>query len=157
MTGIKFWLYQYSGLLLTFLVFAMLGIVLSVVDTQRTLALTALGTVLSLAYFFQKQKLDETKLFKELFVEFNTRYEKLSGALDRLDPDAIKKYFDLCAEEYLFYSRGYIHPDAWRAWLNGMRFVFSQEKVKTLWDEEKARILDAAGSSYYGFEKLKLR
>ena len=151
MVDLKFWLYQRSGILLTVLVFGMLAIFLSVPDSQRTLALTSLGAVLSLAYFLQKQKLDEIKLFKELFVDFNDRYKVLSDDLAALEPAAIGKYFDLCAEEYLFYKRGYIHPDAWRAWVNGMRYVFSKEPVRTKWLTE---LSDVKESSYYGFEEI---
>jgi hypothetical protein len=129
----------------------MLAIFLSVPDAQRTLALTSLGAVLSLAYFLQKQKLDEIKLFKDLFVEFNERYKNLSAGLAALDAGAIGKYFDLCAEEYLFYKRGYIHPDAWRAWVNGMRFVFANEPVRMKWQSE---LTDVKQSSYYGFEEV---
>jgi hypothetical protein len=39
------------------------------------------GVALTTIYFVQKQKLEEMKLFKDLFTEFNTRYERQNGKL----------------------------------------------------------------------------
>jgi hypothetical protein len=156
---IKFWLYQHSGVLLVLLVLGTGGLFLALPGPNRTQSVTIVGAVLSLSYFLQKQKLDEIRLFKDMFVEFTRRYTELSESLsdvvlasanaplDSGQRKLVTKYFNLCAEEFLFYQRGYIHPDAWKAWTRGMFEVFSNPRVASLWDEEEPK------GSYYGFEK----
>ncbi len=80
----------------------------------------------------QKQKTEELVLFKSLFTEFNRRYDRMNEKLyairdepeEKEIDDAGRKtlfdYFNLCGEEYLFFSQGYIYPEVWRAWRNGM-------------------------------------
>ena len=48
------------------------------------LLLSALAAVAGFFYFMYRQHLDETKLFKELFVEFNARYDRLNDGLNRI-------------------------------------------------------------------------
>ena len=54
-------------------------------------------------------------------------------------------YFNLCAEEYLFYQRGYILPQVWESWLNGMRFYYKHPLIADLWNSELKQ------DSYYNF------
>ena len=59
-------------------------------------------------------------------------------------------YFNLCAEEYLFYKRGYIYPEVWWSWVAGMKFYHDDKRIKRLWVEE------LSSGSYYGFDIIKL-
>ena len=99
--------------------------------SQDRLALVgalATGTV-GFCYFVQQQKLAEIRLFKELFTEFNRRYDTLNGdlydirtgirAIDEAARKTLIDYFNLCSEEFLFYQEGYIHPIVWRSWCRG--------------------------------------
>jgi hypothetical protein len=54
-------------------------------DTRLDLALTftILGGIISSMFYVQKQRLEEIKLFKELFREFNERYDELNDHLLR--------------------------------------------------------------------------
>ncbi len=109
---------------------------------------TVLGSAFSFVYFVQKQKLEETALFKELFQNFNTRYDHMNEELNKiynLAPkeklsDAHKQvlydYFNLCAEEYLYYSIGYIHPDVWNSWKHGIRHYLSDPRIEDLFIAE---------------------
>jgi hypothetical protein len=118
----------------------------------------AVGAVLGLSYFILKQHLEETRLFKELFTEFNDRYDKQNEHLYKilsepnetpLEPDDVMvlyDYFNLCAEEYLFYRKGFIHPAVWRAWINGMKIFYADARVRVEWQKELKT------DSYYGFE-----
>ena len=111
-----------------------------------------------LAFNVQKQNLEDTKLFKELFEKFNDRYDGMNDDLNRIyrqradeppDEDEKKtlfKYFNLCGEEYLFFKKGFIYPKVWRAWKNGMEFFRQNTRIKKLWDDELGR------DSYYGLE-----
>jgi hypothetical protein len=111
-------------------------------------------TTLAFCYFVQKQKLDELTLFQSLFVEFNNRYALMNDELDDIrvgthdiDSKQRKKivgYFNLCAEEYLFYDEGFIHRAAWRSWCLGMSYHLADPRIREIWDQEVT--LD----SYYG-------
>src|SRR5688500_2099928 len=46
------------------------------------LVITIIATFLSYLYFAQKQDLEELSLFKELFTEFNHRYDELNEGLN---------------------------------------------------------------------------
>jgi len=105
----------------------------------------------------QKQKTEELELFERLFEKFNSRFNKLNGELNAIKdgPDDIPltppqrnllfDYFNLCGEEYLFYRQGYIYPEVWQAWYNGMKIFRKNPRIKKLWEEELAT------ESYYGF------
>jgi hypothetical protein len=120
--------------------------------------LSGLATIAGFTYFLYRQHLDETRLFKELFVEFNARYDKLCEGLntilfgqcnDRLsakERDLLFGFFNLCAEEFFFYNIGYIDRHVWEAWSRGMSVFFQNERIRALWDAESKT------SSYYGFQ-----
>lgn len=122
------------------------------------LMLPLIGTYLSLMYFIQKQRLEETKLFREIFAECNKRYDGLNDQLseviwsngeDDLSPEQIKlldDYFNLCAEEYLYYKQGYIYPDVWDSWENGMKTIVLNPRIHEYWKKESAT------GSYYGLD-----
>jgi hypothetical protein len=109
-----------------------------------------IGTVivgtLGFCYFVQRQKLAETELFYNLFTGFNKRYNDLNGALAEISDQQVSltsaqrqtvvDYFNLCAEEYLFFKQGYIHKDAWRSWCRGMSWYLRRHPFKDIWAEE---------------------
>jgi hypothetical protein len=53
-------------------------------------------------------------------------------------------YFNLCAEEYLFFNEGYIHPKVWHSWCSGMLYYLQDERIRQFWNQE------AKLGSYYG-------
>ena len=145
-----------SLILLITLLFA---IVLYVKGSDWKLLLAVVGGLLSFVYFIQKQQLDEARLFKELFVQFNTKYDELNGRLnDIINEENTKKelkeiegaintlydYFNLCGEEYLFYQKGFIYPEVWNSWVRGMNDYYKDSRIQKLWNEELVK------GSYYG-------
>ena len=108
-------------------------------------------------YFLYSQHLQQTKLFMELFKQFNERYDSLNDRLNCIaekgsnilllpaEKQCLYDYFNLCAEEYLYFKGGYIDLDVWRSWTRGMRHFADVITVKNLWDEE------LSSQSYYGF------
>ena len=54
-------------------------------------------------------------------------------------------YFNLCAEEYLYYRKGFIYPEVWFAWRNGMKIFCGCPRICALWKTELQT------NSYYGF------
>jgi len=117
---------------------------------------TLLGTLLTLLYFLQKQRLEEMRLFREIFAECNERYDKMNEVLNAIvaGPDdqllrseertILNDYFNLCGEEYLYYAQGYIFPSVWKAWHNGMSYFFNNPRIVKVWKEE------TKSDSYYG-------
>ena len=115
---------------------------------------TTLGTALAFCYFVQKQKLDELRLFKDLFTDFNRRYDEMNEKLEDIragnkqnDSELrtiLVDYFNLCAEEYLFFKEGYIHREAWWSWCRGMAHYLRDDVIRRVWNEEMT------SDSYYG-------
>lgn len=76
------------------------------------LLVSAIGGVAGFTYFLYRQHLDEAKLFKDLFADFNARYGTLNdglnailfgardGSLSTDERKLLFSYFNLCAEEY---------------------------------------------------------
>ena len=125
-------------------------------DLPIETVVTVLGTTGGFVGFLYSQHSHQTQLFKELFTEFNKRYDSLNARLNEIrsqkdhdlkkeDRDVLFDYFNLCAEEHLFYRAGYIDHDVWLSWCKGMSFFYEHEPIKALWDDE----LDSG--SYYGF------
>jgi hypothetical protein len=52
----------------------------------------------------------------------------------------------LCAEEYLYFKKGFVFPEVWTAWVNGMRVFASSPRIRALWKEE------LKNNSFYGFQ-----
>lgn len=132
-----------------------IGALWPVTTDRGPLVLSVLAALMSVAFFVQQQKLAELQLFKQLFVEFNQRYDKLNEPLQRILVSGLKSdqdrmaaldYFNLCAEEYLFFVEGYIDDRVWRAWSNGMRTYFECPAIGDLWRNEQK------SNSYYGFQ-----
>lgn len=121
--------------------------------------LTIIGSLAAFVYFIQVQQLQKLRLFKELFQEFNGRYDKLNEGLYQImreepnktlsdnDMVVLFDYFNLCSEEYLYYKRGYIGPDVWKSWKNGMLYLFKNKRIKDAWE------IETENNSYYGFEE----
>lgn len=128
--------------------------------TKEDLSLfaTVAGGLIGFFYFIQKQQLEELQLFKELFTEFNARYDKLNEALNHItledsqkaltdeDKSTLNDYFNLCAEEFLFYKKGYIYEEVWQAWHNGMAYYVAHKRIGDKWKEE------VKTESYYGLK-----
>ena len=119
-----------------------LAIVVGLVGADWRVSLGAIGVLLSFVYFVQKQQLEEARLIKELVTQFNERYDDLNEELNSIvrakgsaeplenaQKDTLYDYFNLCAEEYLFYRRGYVYPEVWEAWARGMETYLVDDRV----------------------------
>jgi hypothetical protein len=109
---------------------------------------TIIASEFYLFFIVQKQKLDELHLFKELFADFNRRYDALNEKLNQIIKDSGKSlgkdeidtlydYFNLCGEEYFFYKHGYIYPEVWKVWCNGIDYYLKDKRIGDLWLKEE--------------------
>lgn len=131
-------------------------------DHRLEYSLSVLGLAAGLVGFLYAKHREDTRLFMELFQSFNSRYDTLNDDLNRIadstspeplgpdDRNRLFDYFNLCAEEYLFYSAGYIDEQVWKAWTRGMAHFAADERIRHLWEEELRQ------ESYYGFTLKEL-
>jgi hypothetical protein len=131
-------------------------------DLDWKLVATFIGSIISSVFFIQKQRLEELRLFNELYTTFNSRYDALNESLNEigrgdsqkdLEPgelDTLYNYFNLCGEEYFYYKQGYIYPEVWKAWRNGMKIFYKNDRIKKEWANE------LKNDSYYGFQLSEL-
>jgi hypothetical protein len=117
---------------------------------------TAIGGLWALAFYLHGQHAADARLVKELLTEFNDRYDKLGtdlqfavstrGDFEKETELKFVRYFNLCAEEWLFWRAGYIYDPVWKAWENGMKQYGRDRRVVDLWKNEEKT------DSYYGFQ-----
>ena len=140
------------------------GLILYFVPSPKNVELLvpATGAIAAFVYFLYSQHLQETRLFAELFQQFNERYDRLNDKLNGIvsreqqslmsakDRQILFDYFNLCAEEYLYFKSGYIEREVWESWINGMRYYAKSIDIRRLWGEE------LESGSYYGFSLVLL-
>jgi hypothetical protein len=164
-TKVKWWLFRYYAVIL-FLIFLGSFVCFFFFSDRGienlTILITAWGGLISFFFFVQKQQLEELDHIKELFNYFNGRYDDLNEKLNAIvnsDPreplatkeiDTLYDYFNLCGEEYLYFKKGYIYPEVWTAWCNGMKFFLRDKRVEELWAKEDP-------ASYYGLTPAEVR
>ena len=140
------------------------GLCFYLLPTERQtpeLLISLLGSIAAFFHFLYGQHTSNTERFVALFKEFNTRFDALNDDLNRIrelpanvlkesrDEQRLYDYFNLCAEEYLYYKAGYIDDEVWSSWLRGMAYFASRDAIRTIWERELQQ------GSYYGF-KLSL-
>ena len=124
--------------------------------------LGAFGLFITLFYNGQNRKLSNDKMERELFTEFNARYDVLNDhlyqiqesckTLQDLDDNPYLKYklndfFNLCAEEYYWKKKKRISDGIWLAWSEGMNDWYNSVPVVQLaWQYE---IKKSGCRSYY--------
>lgn len=149
-------------LVITFLVTILVDLFVYRLDwlVILTFLAAALASVIANFSFQQTQEIEEARLFHELFVGFNRRYDKLNEKLNSIyescqcndfelnpgDEQILFDYFNLCGEEYFCYSKGFIYEEAWQAWCVGMDYFLSNATIRQTWEEEQKE----QGDSYYG-------
>lgn len=128
-----------------------------------TIILGSVGILVTLYYSWQSKKLAHEQMQKQLFTEFNQRYNVLNDYLIEIElhyptlellkktnnctveqqkVDMLKRkvidYFSLCAEEfYWFHHKKRIEPLIWNSWQSGMNYWYKNvPSIKGLWEAE---------------------
>jgi len=130
----------------------------NVIDATALLA--TLGSIATIYYGSLKTQLDNDVLFKELFNTFNSRYDaRINDLINSLRTEGIRDlfpneknliidYFNLCAEEYLWMTKGRIPHDVWKAWKAGIKDNLEVPQVRDLFMSETRT--ETGKASYYG-------
>ncbi|PBI88434.1 hypothetical protein BSF41_25620 [Flavobacterium sp. ACN2] len=136
-------------------------------NEKPEIPIAIIATGISISFGIRQSMIENDKIFKELFISFNQKYdEKFNNLLNeivaknidnneyQLTPNEIKlvrDYLNFCAEEYLWYSKGRIDESVWLSWENGMKYYLCDSSILPFVVKEKKQ-----KDSYYGlFEKLK--
>lgn len=129
----------------------------------KELVFTAIGVLVALYIGLQKQKIYDDNLFRSLFKEFNHRYDsRFNDLINSLRIDKEKKlsteeiniiidYLNLSAEEFLWFKKGRIPNDVWKAWKSGIIQNLQIDQVREVFmNEIKSKNSEI---SYYGLIK----
>ena len=145
------------------------------INTQVIVGIFA--SIVAIYYGYQKQKIENDKMFKDLFESFNTKYngetndifnelrrctaeKSINGIYNELVKNSEKSregikptgenividYFNLCAEEYLWFSKGRIPKKVWDAWKCGIIANIKIPQVEELYKKE----IENSKQSFYG-------
>jgi hypothetical protein len=149
---------RWYPLLFVVLCFALFGVAIDLGGRELKIewVVSILGGVGGLTTFLYTQHLQETRLFTELFKDFNGRYNALNHRINAIaekagtriqaeDRQVLMDYFNLCAEEFLFFGAGYIDETVWRSWVRGMKSFADVPGIRSIWLQE------LESDSYYGF------
>lgn len=121
-----------------------------------------LATGISIAMGVRQYQIENDRMMKDLFIEFNARYDKINHSLFKIEKECkslkdLEKYpklenklndfFNLCAEEYYWYKKGRIDEAIWFAWSDGMNDWYNNVgAISEAWDAE---IKKRGCKSYY--------
>jgi uncharacterized membrane-anchored protein YjiN (DUF445 family) len=129
-------------------------------NLEDKLFLGLIGTIATLYFGAVKHRIENDKFFKELFLDFNKRYDnKLNDLLNELKNDdsrilkveernKIIDYFNLCSEEYFWKKKNRIPKEVWNSWKAGIMENLRIKQVNKIYQEEKKSPNNE--KSYYG-------
>jgi len=129
--------------------------------TESIIAIILLYT--GIIYNLVTYKIENDQFFKTLFKDFNNRFDSMNEALNAIVKNEYSKsekfnkdkesviidYLNLCAEEYLWFTKGRIEIKVWKSWKKGMEHYLKQEAFHKVLEEQRKE-----KNSYYGLFDL---
>ena len=149
-----------KGIILINAISLALGIGLYYWSERIEILAATIATGISLTIALMQSRIQDDRMFQELFTDFNKKYdtefrnqlddivEKHENNTDKIsndDEELIIRYFNLCAEEYLWRRKYRIPDEVWKAWENGMIYYFNVPIINSTLLEQKKQF-----DSYYG-------
>lgn len=162
----KNWIKKYLDIIAVYLITLIICVLLFYFFANKIEIIgVVLATGISVSFGIRQYRIENDKMFKELFENFNKKYdEKFNDKLniidkkikkskefliDEKDVPLIIDYLNFCSEEYLWYTKGRIPDNVWLAWENGMLYFLNLEPINRIVQTQKEQ-----KDSYYGlFEK----
>lgn len=121
-------------------------IISSIISAVATVGAAFWIYILSRKYSEHTRKLEHAKMLKDLFKEFNERYDKIKNDLEDIVEHPAKHlnshstvftFFNICSEEYYWHKEGRLDDKIWRSWSTGMNDIYRKSKlIKDMWDVE---------------------
>ena len=151
---------QHYEIMVAAFAFAIVIVIYVYKDFNNNLFFGSLGVIATFYFGVLKYKIENDRVFQELFTSFNDRYNsdftKLINSLrgnpkktiDKDGENLIIEYFNLCAEEYLWYSKNRIPKSIWGAWKAGIKENLEIKQVREVYDKETKT--ERGRKSYYG-------
>lgn len=107
----------------------------SLLSALPTFIVALLGIYITYKLTKTSNKIAHDNLSKQLFTEFNARYESLNNILNNIPADkslqlvlkdrehanCLVDYINLCAEEHYWFRQGRIDARIWKSWHAGMK------------------------------------
>ena len=137
-------------------------IIASIINAGATIVVGVVIAYVSNKYNKNSSEIEHDRLSKELFKEFNKRYDKINHSLHKISKECknfkdleknpklenkLNDFFNLCAEEYFWHKKGRINKNVWSAWEDGMNDWYNNvEAIREAWDAE---IKKRGCKSYY--------
>lgn len=137
-------------------------IISSIIGAAATIIAGIIVFLLSMNYYRHSKKMEHHRMMKDLFKEFNARYDKINHSLYEIEKKCktlkdleehpklaykLNDFFNLCAEEYFWFKKNRIDEDIWLAWSDGMNDWYKE--VKVIRDAWEAEIKKRGCKSYY--------
>lgn len=137
---------RYYDILIIHLAALLLGVILiSCFNAKVEVLIPIVASGISLSMGIRAYRSENDKIFKELFTEFNARYdEKFNNKLksikdkfidnqeyelDKEEIDLVIDYLNLCSEEYLWYTKHRIPESVWCSWESGMLYYLRLKPI----------------------------
>lgn len=139
-----------------------------IIDVEKLIA-PIMAAGISISFGVRKYKIDNDNMFKELFTQFNKKYDKLNDVLILIENEfnnnkdkyslndnvenkrKVIDYLNLCSEEFLWKTKGRIDEKVWVEWEKGMLYWLNLKPIKEIVIQELEY-----SDSYYGlFEYLQ--
>lgn len=146
---------KYLDIIFINIIYLILGIALFYMLDEKVEILGAVvATGITLSLGIRQYKTENDKIFKDLFMDFNSKYDQeFRKRLNKIrkqnkikDPNILIDYFNFCAEEYVWKTKGRIPDRVWDSWEKGIVFFISNPIVREIFDKEKEQ-----KNSYYGW------
>lgn len=141
--------------------FLIVAIIVFYLLRNKEIAAAILVTGISFSIGIKQLQVENDKMFKELFINFNSKYDtKFNNTLNNIDfkfnsnseyqlteeeKFIIIDYLNFCSEEYLWYSKNRIDECVWESWRNGMIYYLNIPVINSFILTQKGQ-----ANSYYG-------
>lgn len=135
------------------------GIIFYFITKNSEISIAILATGISISFGFRQYKIENDNMFKDLFKDFNSRYDdnlneifnsfRFDNKMETFKEEEAKKvinYFNLCAEEFFWFKKKRIPTEIWDAWLVGIKSNLEIKEVNDLFISE----INKFRKSYYG-------
>ena len=156
---------KYQVLIISFVTVLVLVIISNFLGLGTEFLAAIVITGISFSIGMIQYKIEDDKIFKSLFTEFNEKFFENYSTIIReysnspIPEDSeevakramtISNYISFCAEEYLWFKKGRIPKDVWLSWENGLVYYLNSPGIKEFVPKSKLE-----KDSYYGlFERI---